>query len=36
MYARPSASDYDGWETVYQNPGWVSKDLIPLLIKVRT
>ena len=34
MYARPSASDYDDWETVYGNPGWGSKDLIPLLKKV--
>ncbi|KAN0140556.1 alcohol oxidase [Lactarius tabidus] len=29
-YARLSASDYDDWETMYQNPGWGSKDLIPL------
>ena len=35
MYTRPSASDYDDWETVYHNPGWGSKDLIPLLRKVR-
>ena len=35
VYTRPSASDYDDWETVYQNPGWGSKDLIPLLRKVR-
>jgi choline dehydrogenase-like flavoprotein len=34
VYMRPSASDYDDWETVYQNPGWGSKDLIPLLRKV--
>ena len=34
MYTRPSASDYDEWETMYQNPGWDSKDLIPLLRKV--
>jgi choline dehydrogenase-like flavoprotein len=34
VYARPSASDYDDWEKVYQNPGWGSKDLIPLLRKV--
>jgi len=32
---RPSASDYDDWETVYQSPRWGSKDLIPLLRKVR-
>lgn len=35
IYMRPSASDYDDWETVYKNPGWGSKDLIPLLRKVR-
>jgi len=34
MYTRPSASDYDDWETVYRNPGWGSKDLIPFLRKV--
>jgi len=34
MYARASASDYDDWENVYKNPGWGSKDLIPLLKKV--
>ena len=34
MYTRPSASDYDDWETVYRNPGWGSMDLIPLLRKV--
>ncbi|KAI9434103.1 alcohol oxidase-like protein [Lactarius indigo] len=36
MYTRPSASDYDDWETVYRNPGWGSKDLIPLLRKIET
>ncbi|KAH9013882.1 alcohol oxidase-like protein [Lactarius pseudohatsudake] len=36
MYTRPSASDYDDWETVYQNPGWGSKDLVPLLRKIET
>ncbi|KAH9054564.1 alcohol oxidase-like protein [Lactarius deliciosus] len=36
VYARPSASDYDNWETVYQNPGWGSKDLTPLLRKTET
>jgi alcohol oxidase len=36
VYSRPSASDYDDWETVYQNPGWGSKDLIPLLRKIET
>jgi alcohol oxidase len=34
MYTRASASDYDDWKTVYENPGWGSKDLIPLLKKV--
>jgi len=36
IYVRPSASDYDDWETVYKNPGWGSKDLIPLLRKIET
>ncbi|KAI9439017.1 alcohol oxidase-like protein [Lactarius indigo] len=36
IYMRPSASDYDDWETVYQNPGWGSKDLIPFLRKIET
>ena len=35
IYMRPSASDYDDWETVYKNSGWGSKDLVPLLRKVR-
>ena len=34
IYMRPSASDFDDWETVYNNPGWGSRDLIPLLRKV--
>jgi alcohol oxidase len=34
MYTRASASDYDAWKTVYENPGWGSDDLIPLLRKV--
>ena len=34
VYTRASASDYDDWETVYKNPGWGSKELIPLLQKV--
>ncbi|KAF9245021.1 GMC oxidoreductase-domain-containing protein [Melanogaster broomeanus] len=33
MYTRASASDYDDWKTLYNNPGWGSKDLIPLLRK---
>ncbi|KAH9971399.1 alcohol oxidase-like protein [Lactifluus volemus] len=36
MYTRASASDYDDWETKYRNPGWGSKDLIPLLRKTET
>ncbi|KJA13768.1 GMC oxidoreductase [Hypholoma sublateritium FD-334 SS-4] len=36
MYNRASASDYDDWETKYSNPGWGSKDLIPLLRKAET
>ena len=35
VYTRPAASDYDDWETAYKNHGWGSKDLIPLLRKVR-
>ena len=34
MYTRASASDYDDWEKVHENPGWGSNDLIPLLRKV--
>jgi hypothetical protein len=34
MYTRAACSDYDDWETIYGNPGWGSKDLIPLLEKV--
>ncbi|KAJ7096512.1 glucose-methanol-choline oxidoreductase, partial [Mycena belliarum] len=36
MYTRAAASDYDDWETVHGNPGWGSKDLIPLLKKTET
>ncbi|KAF8237035.1 alcohol oxidase [Tricholoma matsutake] len=36
MYTRAAASDYDDWESVYENPGWGSKDLIPLLKKAET
>ncbi|EKM52684.1 uncharacterized protein PHACADRAFT_126707 [Phanerochaete carnosa HHB-10118-sp] len=36
MYTRAAASDYDDWETVFANPGWGSKDLIPLLKKTET
>ena len=34
MYNRPSASDYDDWKNVHENPGWGSDELIPLLKKV--
>ena len=34
MYTRGAASDYDDWEQMYSNPGWGSKDLIPLMQKV--
>ncbi len=36
LYNRPAASDFDGWETDFGNEGWGSKDLIPLLQKVRS
>ncbi|THU98253.1 hypothetical protein K435DRAFT_838252, partial [Dendrothele bispora CBS 962.96] len=36
MYTRGSASDYDDWETVHGNPGWGSKDLLPLMKKTET
>ncbi|KAF8075818.1 GMC oxidoreductase-domain-containing protein [Lyophyllum atratum] len=36
MYTRAAASDYDDWESVYNNPGWGSKHLIPLLKKAET
>ncbi|KAH7923954.1 alcohol oxidase [Leucogyrophana mollusca] len=36
MYTRAAASDYDDWETLFHNPGWGSKDLLPLLKKTET
>ncbi|KAI0070144.1 alcohol oxidase [Panus rudis PR-1116 ss-1] len=36
MYTRAAASDYDDWETKYNNKGWGSKELIPLLKKTET
>ncbi|EKM55565.1 uncharacterized protein PHACADRAFT_121157 [Phanerochaete carnosa HHB-10118-sp] len=36
MYTRAAASDYDDWVTKFENPGWGSKDLIPLLKKTET
>ena len=34
MYTRAAASDYDDWEKKFANPGWGSKEIIPLLKKV--
>lgn len=34
LYNRPSASDFDDWASEYDNPGWSSKELVPLLQKV--
>ncbi|EGO26056.1 hypothetical protein SERLADRAFT_491425 [Serpula lacrymans var. lacrymans S7.9] len=36
MYTRASVSDYDEWEKNHHNPGWSSKDLIPLMKKSET
>ncbi|KAF5341756.1 hypothetical protein D9611_001815 [Ephemerocybe angulata] len=36
VYTRAAASDYDCWEKIHQNPGWGSKDLIPLLKEIET
>ncbi|TFY83874.1 hypothetical protein EWM64_g151 [Hericium alpestre] len=36
MYSRGSASDFDDWETIHKNPGWGSKDLLPLMKKTET
>ncbi|KAJ7761998.1 GMC oxidoreductase-domain-containing protein [Mycena maculata] len=35
MYTRASPSDYDNWENL-ENPGWGSKDLVPLSNKAET
>ncbi len=34
MYNRAVASDFDDWENVFGNPGWGSKEIVPLLKKV--
>ena len=34
QYARASASDYDDWKIIHENPGWGSDGLVPLLRKV--
>ena len=36
MYTRAAASDYDDWEKEFNNPGWGSKEIIPLIKKVGT
>ncbi|KAF7331512.1 GMC oxidoreductase [Mycena kentingensis (nom. inval.)] len=36
LYNRPSASDYDDWETKFGNKGWGSDKIIPLLQKAET
>ncbi|KAJ7690393.1 GMC oxidoreductase-domain-containing protein [Mycena rosella] len=36
VYNHPAASDFDDWENEFSNPGWSSKELIPLLQKVET
>ncbi|KAI8986144.1 alcohol oxidase-like protein [Trametes punicea] len=33
VFSRPSASDYDDWESVFGNKGWRTNDLLPLLRK---
>ncbi|KAJ7842957.1 GMC oxidoreductase-domain-containing protein [Mycena olivaceomarginata] len=35
-YNRPSASDFDDWETEFGNEGWSAKNLIPMLEKAET
>ncbi|TCD66629.1 hypothetical protein EIP91_001096 [Steccherinum ochraceum] len=36
MYNRAAASEYNEWESKFSNPGWGSKDLLPLLKKCET
>ncbi|TFK97977.1 GMC oxidoreductase-domain-containing protein [Pterulicium gracile] len=36
IYARASASDFDEWKNVHQNPGWGASDLAPLMRKLET
>ncbi|KAI0337223.1 alcohol oxidase [Trametopsis cervina] len=36
MYTRGVVSDYDEWETTFNNPGWGSRDFIPLLKKTES
>ncbi|KAJ7035908.1 alcohol oxidase [Mycena alexandri] len=36
LYNRASASDYDDWDTEFNNTGWSSKTLIPLLEQAET
>ena len=35
MYTRASASDFDDWEKKFNNPGWGSDVMVPMLQKVR-
>ncbi|OBZ67147.1 Alcohol oxidase [Grifola frondosa] len=36
MYTRASASDYNDWEKVHDNPGWGFEELLPLSKKAET
>ncbi|KAJ3518992.1 hypothetical protein NMY22_g13408 [Coprinellus aureogranulatus] len=36
VYTRAAASDFDDWEKKYENPGWGSQALIPLLKEIET
>ncbi|KAJ7079670.1 hypothetical protein C8R44DRAFT_754558, partial [Mycena epipterygia] len=36
MHSRPAASNFDDWKDKFGNHGWSSKDLVPLLQKVKT
>ncbi|THH31707.1 hypothetical protein EUX98_g2453 [Antrodiella citrinella] len=36
MYNRAAASEFNDWESKFNNPGWGSQDLIPLLKKTET
>lgn len=34
QYNQPAKSDFDAWETQFDNVGWGSRDMLPLLRKV--
>ena len=36
IYARGSASDFDEWKNVFENPGWGAEELTPLMKKLET